>query len=408
MLCLRTSYCQDVERRMLTPAAMLAIRSPCGAPRSGDVVARRGWAGVRRFRDIPGCPGALRRWVREAAGRQMDSPDQVDLNAVTSVKGLAGVLQQLRLLRIDRMSYAKMAYRIQNEISRSEMGRIFAGDDFPNRAQLHLILDILRIPRSGREEWDAKWDRLAQDYHGSEVSSRKALDLPTRTVGEGTPVVTGERQEKAHPDYFDDEPERKRANAIIEDARAEASQIIRSARAAGEIEYENLIQDARAKTSNLISNAIADFAQIVHDIQAKIAGIASDAEDVLKTAIGALNDSALNSHRAGKELERLMDEARVSMDEARASIGEIRNSMGEIRSELAQFRAETESTKEGYEADYGSHQAPVAGENNRKRWRVLSDRLFSDDRRMPPPILGENPDYGADNTDHAPPWLKDS
>lgn len=326
----------------------------------------------------------------------MDNLDEIDLDAVNTVKELASLLQQLRLLRIDRMSYEKMAKSIGNEISRSEMSRIFTGTDFPSRAQLRLILGILEIPAEGREVWDAMWDRLAQDLYRSDGWQRKSLDLPTRISGQDEQKITEVRQEVGSSNRFDDDSETRRAAAIIENAYDEADRIVKSARATAEIERETLIRDARAAASNLIDKALVEFAQIIQNSQVRIAGIVSDAEEKLQTVIVALNDSAENNHRASDELRQLVDDARASM--------------GEIRSELAQVRAETDNIKEGYGVDPEAEQHSAgANEGKRKRLRLLSSRLFSDDRKVPPPVIGEPPDSEEDgHDDHAPPWLQDT
>ncbi|MCA1708744.1 MAG: hypothetical protein LC808_37875, partial [Actinobacteria bacterium] len=253
----------------------------------------------------------------------MDNLDQIDLDSVNTVKELANILQQLRLLRIDRMSYEKMAKSIGNEISRSEMSRIFTGTDFPSRAQLHLILGILEIPAEGREAWDVMWDRLAQDIYRTDGWQKKSLDLPTRIPGHDEQPITGEHQEVRSSNQFDDDAERRRAVVIIENAYDEADRIVKSARATAEIERETLIQDARVAASNLIDKALVEFTQIIQDSQARIAGIVSDAEEKLRTVIVALNDSADNNHRTSDELRQLVDDARASM-------GEIRNELVQI------------------------------------------------------------------------------
>jgi cell division septum initiation protein DivIVA len=321
---------------------------------------------------------------------------QTDLDSVNTVQELANFLQQLRLLRIDRMSYARMADSIKNEISRSEMSRILTGADFPSRAQLHLILDILKMARTGREKWDAMWDRLAQDLYASDGWQRKPLDLPTSTSGQGTHLATENHRDTNPSGGRDDDSEQRRATAIIENAYDEADRIVRSARVAAENERETLIQDARTAASSLIDKFMVELTQIIQDNQVKIAGIVSDAEEKLKTVIVALNDSANNNHRTSEELRQL--------------ISDVRASMGEIRSELVQVREEAESIREGYGADRGTRQSPVPDESKRKRPRLLSSILFSDDRKPPPAIIDEQPDLGGSDfgdDDNTPPWLKD-
>ncbi len=334
----------------------------------------------------------------------MDGLNQISLDSVNTVKGLADLLQQLRILRIDRMSYAKMADTGGNEISRSEMSRILTGADFPSRAQLHLILDVLKMSRTGREGWDTMWDRLAQNLYAPNGWQRKpSLDLPTRVSEQGAQMITEERQERDPLDEFDEDSERRQATTIIEKAYDEADRIVRSARAAAENERETLIQDARTAASSLIDRFMVELTQIVQVNQAKIAGIVNDAEAKLKTVIVALNDSVDNNHRTTDELRQLVDD--------------VRTSMGEVQNELVQARKEAESIKEGYGVDGRIRQPPTANESKRKRPRLLSSRLFTDDRMVPPAVIGEEPDSRGSHTDNTstwldddntPPWLKDS
>ena len=153
--------------------------------------------------------------------------------------------------------------------------------------------------------------------------------------------------------------------------------------------------------SSLIDQFMVELTQIVQINQAKIAGIVSDAEEKLKTVIATLNDSVDNNHRTNDELRQLVDD--------------VRSSMGEIQSELVQVRIETESIKEGYGVDRETRQPPTANESRRKRPRLLSSKLFFDDRKVPPAVIGEQLDSeGNENTspwldnDNTPPWLKDS
>lgn len=321
-----------------------------------------------------------------------DQPHQPNPDSVSTVADLVKLLQQIRLLRIDRLSYAKMADCINNEISKSKMSRIFKGADFPSRAHLHLILDILNIDRANRDSWDTMWERLAQDWYSSKGWQEGRLDLPTNISDRGDPgrgnvppsmniAAMGNAREETE----------KRQAAIIADAMDEAQRIVKSARAAAEDERDALIQEARTAASNIIDKLVVEQTRVIRENEVKIAEIVGEAEEKLKMVVVALNESADNTQRTSEEFRQILDH--------------VRTSVMEVRGELAQVKEEAAIIREKYSAESASKKDSKE-EGKRGRRRLITDKWFSDTRKVPPATIDAQTHGDDGDNDNEPPWLR--
>lgn len=276
--------------------------------------------------------------------------------SVSSVKELSQLLQRLRTLRADRMSYEKMSEAINREISRSELGRIFAGEDFPLRKQLHVILKVLQVGDDELEPWNEMWTRLAQDHYGlGEVVENPNLtprrDSAGRDSADGSLNVLIPAGEPSDS--------RQGAAAIIDDALAEADRIVRSARNAAEEQGRELIDQAQATASRIMSTAAEEQAALIRSAESRIADAFGAAEERLRLVMAGLSESVENTNRTTEELRRLVEE--------------VRTSVVDLRQELTNLKAEPE----------------------------MRGGLYWEDPRAAPPVI----DYGPANPSSTrPPW----
>ncbi|MGH3904560.1 MAG: hypothetical protein ACRDTE_10270 [Pseudonocardiaceae bacterium] len=114
----------------------------------------------------------------------------------------------------------------------------------------------------------------------------------------------------------------------------------------------------------------------------------------MRNVIDELNDSADNTQRTSEEFRQLFDHVRTSVIE--------------IRSELAQVKEEADTIRDKYNTE--SKAARGARDKDRgkqRRPRLMSDKWFSDTRKVPPAVIAEHPDCGDEHDDNEPPWLRD-
>lgn len=310
------------------------------------------------------------------------SPDSVNSHAE-----LTDLLKQLRMIQVDDMSYESMAKSLNLGISRSELGRIFTGKDFPTWRQLEMIIGVLKVDATDHEAWKSMWDRLRLAQRRQSTPPRQIpqnpsderLTSPRFSMEDLTPVASGEMW---RPPADDDSNERARRTAasIVEDAQAEAHRIVKAAYDTADEQRQMLLNQAQSLASDIVLRALTEQAAILQAAERRFTSVVATVEEKLHKIAVDLNDSIESTSRTTDELRELMSEARSSVTH--------------IRDELTHLKEETNELKQRFQT-LGKDE-PLGGDPEVDITVTGSSDIFMDDRDTTPPVLGHPaPDYGA-------------
>lgn len=274
-----------------------------------------------------------------ADGSGMTSdPDHVSPDSIENADELKDALQKLRVLRTDTMSFEKMAdATTEHRISRSEMNRIFNGEDFPSRGQLNQILKIMAITEEALEAWNRMWSRLAIHNHSDRTGAAPRQisrhSNSTKTAGKLEIVNNSQTAQQEIEDNATKIADR-RAEKIIDNAQQEAEQLLAAAHTAADEHREITLQEARSAASRIIEKAISEQAQVIQNTGRSIAGIVNEAEERLRDVIAALNRSVDTTSEEFKQL-----------------LTTLRTSVVEVRDELEHIKGQTEILRERFQIE---------------------------------------------------------